>query len=929
VSESKEIEIVIMFITQKNQAISCAQKVAPLAVALATLGSIGMSAPVQAQQPAPGASNQKSAQTAPFINTWLISGLFDNAADNAGYERDWIGEAQAQPKEGAAAGGSSWKYFDDRLFSRNYDDYQDLFSYFKVKQGLSVASKVAYAHVYVYSPVAQGAQLRIGADNSFKAWINGAQVAASTNSSPMKGSESAWVADDPATLKNSGKDYVSTDVQLAAGWNRLLLKVANQQNGRFGFYARFTDANAGEIPGLVYSTGGSEGALTISTNAMPEAKTGNLPVGFREWSYVGAHPDVEAVENVVNSESVPFKGYVKNRDLLMGASDFQLTAQGGALPYRWTLAGGGLPDGLKLDADGGIRGTVAVTAKLGEYPLKVRVRDSQGTVAEKTLSLTVRERPNKWYEEGRLGALIHGPERTPPNQVKDVARMMKRQGYKLGLPITYNNGDMLFRWDSPFASPDKKTADDWVIRYKNALEAEGITFGMYMGNLNAPSDPNFNVNQQVLMVEEAMVKYKPKALWFDWLGIDATSVDSLYSMIKSYDPETIVILNGHLRLSSGDWDVIDFEAWQSWGKNIWRIWPANFPWPKKHTPESWRVLVQPDFVMSPGIETDWQEMLKVQLSLIGEGYIANIDHTPYLGVYDGEKSKIEKLSDSPLMQMHEKMANWASPAGLPPLYPSYTSVNPGPLQDDFWGYNTINVKRDTIYLHLIENPQGKKGMPADKSLTISPLQAKVKSVTWMNKNKPLLFLQRGTSTDRTVTIELGGIQRDPIDTIIEIKLEKPLPEPSATVAAPQIPAGNFATKKPAKLLSTDGLRNLDPSGSQYAKNGVDGDMETTAAGAWEYAWMYHVDLEQVRSLSRIVVNLSKSGYATAYKVMISDDGEEWKTVADVKDNKAGGAFTHTFAPTDARYIRVQAVTPDGPDQPGGQMSITELQAFEK
>jgi hypothetical protein len=66
---------------------------------------------------------------------------------------------------------------DDRLFSRNYDDYQDLFSYFKVKRGEPIAAKVAYAHVYVHSLNSQTAQLRVGADNMFKAWLNGLPVA--------------------------------------------------------------------------------------------------------------------------------------------------------------------------------------------------------------------------------------------------------------------------------------------------------------------------------------------------------------------------------------------------------------------------------------------------------------------------------------------------------------------------------------------------------------------------------------------------------------------------------------------------------------------------------------------------------------------------------------------------------------------------------
>lgn len=98
------------------------------------------------------------APPANFINTWLVLGCFDNDPKNAGYKRDWTAETKVEPRQGLISAGKTWRYFDDRLFSRNYDDYQDLFGYFKIKRGESVAAKVAYAHVYVYSDVPQEGQ---------------------------------------------------------------------------------------------------------------------------------------------------------------------------------------------------------------------------------------------------------------------------------------------------------------------------------------------------------------------------------------------------------------------------------------------------------------------------------------------------------------------------------------------------------------------------------------------------------------------------------------------------------------------------------------------------------------------------------------------------------------------------------------------------
>ena len=158
-------------------------------------------------------------------------GCFDNDPKNAGYKRDWTAETKVEPRQGLISAGKTWRYFDDRLFSRNYDDYQDLFGYFKIKRGESVAAKVAYAHVYVYSDVPQEGQLRIGADNEFKAWLNGALVASSTRGNPQR-------------------DAVKADAKLRAGWNRILVKIANQEEGRLGFYARLSDKEGRPLGGV-------------------------------------------------------------------------------------------------------------------------------------------------------------------------------------------------------------------------------------------------------------------------------------------------------------------------------------------------------------------------------------------------------------------------------------------------------------------------------------------------------------------------------------------------------------------------------------------------------------------------------------------------------------------------------------------------------
>ncbi len=838
----------------------------------------------------------------PFINTWLVAGTFDNAPGNAGFEFDWIDETTVQPRDGSVSAGRTWRYFDDRLFSRNYDDYQDLFSYFRVKRNESIRAKIAYACVYVHSVDAQTVQLRTGADNEFKAWINGTLVASSTEGLPERDMSIA-----PAELK--------------AGWNRLLFKIGNQEEGRLGFYARLCDERGNRIPGLTYALSPGDGKLSIATKGMSDIATGDLPVAWREWSYIGARVTGTNTWPPMDTQ------FLRKPGIAMQASDFVLGAAGGTPPYRWSLVNSALPKGMELREDGSIVGTPAKDAELRDYLFRVRVVDGANATAEKDLSLSLRERPNKWVEEARLTALIHHPESMPPDSFDKFAQLMSRQNYGLGMVISYNNGEYRYRWPSRF-EPDNPEGI-LIGRYKAALEKAGVKFGMYIGNIDGPN--HNGPNGAILLVEDAIRSYQPSAFWFDWAGWDATSPDALYSMIKSYNPETVVILNGIPTMSNGDWDIIDLEGWGCWGDRLWDLWPFEFPWPKKSAVETWRLIADPAFEYSKGVEPDWQSYMQLQIALIAEGHIANIDHSPTLVTGVDSDGKLPDLNASPLMAVHRKMAEWTNPAGLPPLHESYTHVNPGPLRSEPWGYSTINVARDTIYLHLLKTPMGKTGRPEGNVLTVGPVAQRVATVACMNSGTAMNFDQK----DQELTVDLYGIEADPVDTIIKVVLAGPHPdvEAPALSEAQAVPPGNMAWRKPGQLLGVAGDHTLPASGFHFAHYANDGIPSTYACGGNEWAWMYHLDLEAERQVGRIVIHFEglapdKPGYPTEYKVHVSSDGKTWTTVAHVTECK-GGTHEHTFDALPTRYVRVEAVTPNGPDQEGSQMCISELEVYER
>ena len=168
----------------------------------------------------------------------------------------------------------------------------------------------------------------------------------------------------------------------------------------------------------------------------------------------------------------------------------------------------------------------------------------------------------------------------------------------------------------------------------------------------------------------------------------------------------------------------------------------------------------------------------------------------------------------------------------------------------------------------------------------------------------------------------GAIDRAQVETLKAVRKE--LRE--ATAGAP-VPPGNRAWRKPSQLLSLDATHTLEVNGGIHApRRGVDGKAETIAQAAGEWPWTYEVDLVDTVPVRRIKINFGPN-YATRFEVRLSADGAKWHTVAEGKEH-GGSPFEAAFDPVTARYVRVRALKPDGPNQPGGQMSIAELEVYE-
>ncbi len=111
---------------------------------------------------------------------------------------------------------------------------------------------------------------------------------------------------------------------------------------------------------------------------------------------------------------------------------------------------------------------------------------------------------------------------------------------------------------------------------------------------------------------------------------------------------------------------------------------------------------------------------------------------------------------------------------------------------------------------------------------------------------------------------------------------------------------NLATTKSVSATSAETGAYNSP-----ASNAIDGDMSSRWASDWSDDQSIAVDLGSVQPVSRVVLNW-EAAYGRGYKIQLSPDGVTWRDAAVVTDGD-GGADNIAFAPSDARFIRMQGV----------------------
>ncbi|MFF6815034.1 discoidin domain-containing protein [Streptomyces sp. NPDC012403] len=110
---------------------------------------------------------------------------------------------------------------------------------------------------------------------------------------------------------------------------------------------------------------------------------------------------------------------------------------------------------------------------------------------------------------------------------------------------------------------------------------------------------------------------------------------------------------------------------------------------------------------------------------------------------------------------------------------------------------------------------------------------------------------------------------------------------------------NLADGAPATASSTE----WNPFTDHAPGRAVDGDRGTRWASDWSDDQWLRVDLGATHRVGRVTLDWERA-YGTAYRVDLSTDGTDWRTVWSTTSGD-GGLDTAVFTPAPARHVRVQ------------------------
>lgn len=173
-------------------------------------------------------ANEKFYNQLGFVKDWVLVGPFDNVS-NSGYNEIFPPETENDfSKTYDGLNKIPVKWFVPSKFP--HSPWINLnFNFF----GTAITS---YATTFVFSPIEQKVDFRLGTSGSFKLWLNDKEILA-----------------EEKELDN-GIDTFDSHTKLYSGWNKILLKICKEESPNFNFALRICDSKGKKIEGLNFST---------------------------------------------------------------------------------------------------------------------------------------------------------------------------------------------------------------------------------------------------------------------------------------------------------------------------------------------------------------------------------------------------------------------------------------------------------------------------------------------------------------------------------------------------------------------------------------------------------------------------------------------------------------------------------------------------
>jgi alpha-L-fucosidase len=352
-------------------------------------------------------------------------------------------------------------------------------------------------------------------------------------------------------------------------------------------------------------------------------------------------------------------------------------------------------------------------------------------------------------------------------------------------------------------------------------------------------------------------------LWFDWDGGDPQyDQAATYGLVRKLAPK--IIINNRLDLGRGnsDREILSPNADYYTPEQSIGQFDNQRPW---------------ETCMTLGTQWSWKpddtikslrECIDILVRCVGG------DGNLLLNVGPMPSGEIEPRQ----VEVLQALGRWLQRNG-----DSIYSTRGGPCKPGPWGASTCRDNR--IFLHVLNW--------TDTTLALPPLPCKVTGSSLLSGGN-VAFKQ----TDQAVEITVDPKDRDPIDTIVVLDLDKP----AAAIAPVNVPSGSLAAGKPASASNV--FQNSPAYGPDKAFDD-DRDTRWAADAGVKQAWL-QVDLGKPMSFNRAVID---EAYPRIRRFQLEKrDGDSWKSFFEGKT--VGEKAVFDFDTVTASQVRLNVLEAD-------------------